>query len=247
MAILGAVGGGSFVLVSIIVGARLLALARSNRQLPEFAMGMGLFLMAGVGYPLMILARFGAFLPEPTRLSLLVAYQIAQIVGISALCVFNWHTFRRNSGPALVLMLLTSGAMIACFIAQIQGPGLRAFMYDHVGPWSRTSPLTMIPLAWASFESLRYYSMMKKRARIGMANPAVADRFGLWSISALGAAIMSGYSYLGQLNGVDVNTTVQGPIVLGLLGVTAAGSLWLAFLPPRWFIAWREESEAHAS
>ena len=47
MTILAALGGLSFLLVSIVGGARLLLLARRTRKLPEFVLGMGLFLLGG--------------------------------------------------------------------------------------------------------------------------------------------------------------------------------------------------------
>ena len=97
MEILGAVGGGCFIVVSLIVGVRLLGLARRTRQLAEFAMGIGLVPIAGLGYPLMMLARFGEFLPEPARLALLVGYQFCQIIGISFVALFNWRVFRPAS------------------------------------------------------------------------------------------------------------------------------------------------------
>ena len=40
-----AVGGGSFVLVSLAVGLRLLLVWWRTRELPEFALGFGLFAM----------------------------------------------------------------------------------------------------------------------------------------------------------------------------------------------------------
>ena len=67
MASLAALGGGAFVLASLIVGARLMLLARRTRHFPEFAMGFGLFGMGGVGYPLMMVARFHTGLDDTDR------------------------------------------------------------------------------------------------------------------------------------------------------------------------------------
>jgi hypothetical protein len=44
-------------LTSLVVGARLLLLARRTRRLPELALGIGLFLLGGVDYLLNLAAR----------------------------------------------------------------------------------------------------------------------------------------------------------------------------------------------
>ena len=53
MELLGAIGGVSFILASLVIGLRLLLLARRTRELPEFVIGLALFLMGGLGYPLL--------------------------------------------------------------------------------------------------------------------------------------------------------------------------------------------------
>jgi hypothetical protein len=79
MELLAAIGGGSFVLVSLVIGVRVMWLARRTRGLPEFAMALGLLLMGGLGYPILILAQFGSFLPDGARVWFLYA-QIGVVV-----------------------------------------------------------------------------------------------------------------------------------------------------------------------
>ena len=62
MELLAAAGGGAFVLVSLVIGVRVVWLAHRTRGLAELSMGLGLLLMGGLGYPIPILADFGAFL-----------------------------------------------------------------------------------------------------------------------------------------------------------------------------------------
>jgi hypothetical protein len=243
MEILGAAGGGCFIVVSLIVGVRLLALARRTRQLPELAMGTGLVLIAGLGYPLMMLARFGEFLPEQARLILLVGYQFCQIIGISFVALFNWRVFRPTSRWAGVLVAAVPTGMLGCFLGQVLSPGLRAFMYANEGIWTLSSPLTIFPLGWAGLESLRYHLLLRKRQRLGLADALVTDRFRLWAIGTLTAAGMSAYSFTSLMLGIDVNVRPEGPAILGAFGVIAACSLWLAFLPPA---AYRRRFEACA-
>jgi hypothetical protein len=233
MEALGALGGGAFVLVSLLVGARILLLARRTRQLPETAMGAGLVLIAGLGYPLMVLARFGEFLSDPTRLALLICYQLCQIVGIAFVSVFNWRVFRPRSRWACALVVVVCLGMVGCFVGQLLGPGPRAFMLENRGIWTLSSPLTIVPLAWGGLESLSYHLLLRRRQRLGLADPVVSDRMRLWAIGILTAACMSAYSYISlAVFGIDVNQVAEGPAILGVLGVSAACCLWLAFLPP---------------
>ena len=58
MQLLAALGGGAFVLVSLVLSTRLLLLASRTRQLPELLVGLVLLLLGGVGYPLSTAGRF---------------------------------------------------------------------------------------------------------------------------------------------------------------------------------------------
>lgn len=240
MEILGAIGGGSFVLASLVVGLTLVV--RSSRQggIPAFAMGMGLLLMGGVGYPLLILARFGTFLSDPVRVTLIFFYLLANAVGIAALCLFNLQVFRRGSAVARTLATVISLGLFLCLVLQIAQPGLLVYIRENRGAWAEWSGLlTSFCLLWAGLESLRYFLLMRRRMALGLADPELTWRFALWAVSSLLACGMSSYSWLGIRMGIDVNATREGPVILGILGLLAAGSLWFAFIPPTWFRHWR--------
>jgi hypothetical protein len=49
--------GASLILVSLLVGGRLLLLGLRSRRAPELAVGLGLFTMGGVGWPLLVVAQ----------------------------------------------------------------------------------------------------------------------------------------------------------------------------------------------
>ena len=81
---LAAIGGGAFVLVSLVIGVRVMWLARRTRGLPEFAMALGLLLMGGLGYPILILAQFGSFLSDGARVLLIVVQQAVEALAAEA-------------------------------------------------------------------------------------------------------------------------------------------------------------------
>ncbi|MBW2400540.1 MAG: hypothetical protein JRG80_14860, partial [Deltaproteobacteria bacterium] len=73
---LGAIGGGSFILASLVIGVRVLMLARRTRELPEIAMGLGLVLMGGLSYPINVAARMSVDLSPDLRVGMMLLSQL---------------------------------------------------------------------------------------------------------------------------------------------------------------------------
>ena len=106
MGVLGLLGFGSFTLASLIVGARLLALAARTRALPEAAFGTALFL-GGVGYVLIVLG-FRVVAPDHAPLPL-AAGNLLLHVGSMALAIATWRVFRpAERWPAAAIAALAS-------------------------------------------------------------------------------------------------------------------------------------------
>ena len=64
--LLGLLGFGTFLTVSVVVGTRLLLLARRTRKLPELAIGLNFILAGAVGYALLLAAEsMRACCPRP--------------------------------------------------------------------------------------------------------------------------------------------------------------------------------------
>ena len=87
-------------------------------------------------------------------------------------------------------------------------------------------------LGWSALESLRYYRVVRHRARLGLADPVVAGSFLLWGLGsgAAFAAALLGHSTR-ILTGHGVAEFPLLSLVVSLLGLVAAVSIWLAFLP----------------
>ena len=110
------------------------------------------------------------------------------------------------------------------------------------GPAVRATGLARATaLAWAFGESLRYRLMMRRRARLGLADPVVANRFLLWCMwtgGLLGAnAVIVIFRFtVGDLE--QASAALHTAIVLCVTGLALGGglSLWLAFFPPPAYI-----------
>src|SRR4030095_7191955 len=163
-----------FVLVGTAVGLRIVKRARADRSLPELAIGVALVAFSGVTHP------FGLWRPplQPhAGLSGQIALQLVSTVGscvtVVALYLFTWRVFRPESRWAPLLFAggsalgLWAGAGAAAL--GIYGGGLSP---ELAGQWIALSALSYaICFGWAGIESLVYHARLRRRHRLGLADP----------------------------------------------------------------------------
>jgi hypothetical protein len=212
-------------------GARLLWLARRTRQLPELALGSSLLLMGAIGYPLAVAARRGAFGADATAAWVLAGALAIQNLGCFGAFVLNWRVFRPGARWAAGLTATGGAVFVASVAAPIFAAGASGPDYDggwyYAGLGARTAGF-----AWAAVESLRYHGLMRRRLALGLADPVVTDRFRLWGIAS--AATVAGFAIFlaGRLAGPHMGESPPVLAATSCVGLVAATSLWLAFLPP---------------
>lgn len=239
MLVFSAVATLAFVVVSALVGARLLLLARRTGAVPELALGLAFFLVGAIGYPL----GLGAVLPgvpESLARGLFAVSQLATGVGSAAVFVFTRGVFRPQAGWArwivrVAALLLTVQTAFSVERALSGDPS--QFAVPDLGFTARQA-ITAFSYGWTALEALRYRALMLRRLTIGLAEIEVVNRFLLWTIAGIGAfagsSTMSAVSLVGAL-------PWQDPLAItavGLGGLTSAICAWLAFMPPRAYLAW---------
>ena len=233
MELLGAIGGASFIIASLVIGLRLLLLAWRTRELPEFAIGLALFLMGGFAYPLLSVARLATGMHDALRLGFFIVSVLFNMSGMVAVCVFNWRVFRPRERWAPLLTAGFTLALVAALVLQSVTPGLRDGAFYNEGTGLHVFiTLQGVPLAWAAFESLRYYRLLAKRSALGLADPIVVDRMWLWGSGMFLALVINVFSSVLGFFGVDIAVSPAGSLAIAPLGLVAAGCVWLAFLPP---------------
>jgi hypothetical protein len=194
---LAALDGLAFVLASILLGIRLLALAARTRQLPELCFGLTLLLMGGFGYPLIMTARMAVRLSEPTRIGVMALAVVLMGVGTLAVCIFNWRVFRPGARWALVTVVAMGVSMLACMGLQIADPGLAAAAFENRGLGFRLFLLhNTLATAWGTSEALLAWSRLRRRLRLGLADAAVTALLGLISAGAMWLAFLPPAGYL---------------------------------------------------
>jgi hypothetical protein len=229
---------GLLVVVSIVVGLRLLALHRRSGGAPELLLGAMLLLSVGLGYPLLIAAdRAGPAAVRP----LFIVSTLAVNAGFALLFGFTWRVFRPDAGWARALagagvLALLVNAGWRCFDALTQAEVQIAG--EVVGQSLLQTTPVMGAYLWTAWESLRYHGLMQRRVRLGLADAAVADRFLLWGLMALFVTAGVLLNTVALVLRVEI---LESPwILLGssATGLAQAVLLVLAFLPPRAYLGW---------
>jgi hypothetical protein len=228
------VGGG--------VGVKLLVLARRTRGFPELVVGFSLFILSGVAWPLMLVAR--APVPEAVLRAAFLGASVAMALGWAGVFLFTWRVFQPNAGWARALAAAGIAAQLAAGVAG----ALRALTLPDATAL-RTPALPGLVLllsaqavyAWTALESFRYRALLRRRIPLGLADPLVADRFGLWGWTGLcgGGSILP--ATWASLTGGDPGSQLSH-LVVGICGLVSSGVLYLAFLPPAAYVRFVREN-----
>lgn len=230
-----AVGFLAFFVVALVVGVRLLLLARRTRQLPELLIGIGVLGIGPVGFGLVVLAReISATHPHLYSVALGVG-AAAVALGVFCKLVFNWRVYHPGSEGLASLLYLAAALLLVAYAGDF-AQGFRRYA-DITWQFYLRSPIQVGALLWGSGEALAYWSKMRRRVRLGLADPVVANRFLLWGIGAGAAGV-------GSLIGVGANVVMDAvrpdnPWILAsssLHGLVAAVAMWLAFVPPAAYV-----------
>ena len=225
--------------VAWVLAFRLLSLARRTRQAPEVALALSYLFIAGVGYP-MCAASVGASdsLGSKLALALLVAGTIIVRVGLAAMFVFTWKAFRPGSrwamgGCALAALVLTVNGFQAVRVLYA------ASSFEVAAQSIGSHPITVgvimmsaVAYGWPALESLRYYTLVRRRLSLGLAEPLVVNRFLLWGIACSSSVAANVVNVVTASRGLSIVAHAPVLVISALSGVLASVLLILAFLPP---------------
>jgi hypothetical protein len=228
-------GVSAYCLVSLVVGVRLLLLARRTREQPEFLIGTAILTGGCLGYTLAVASmqvRDGS--PELART---LYYLGMPLISLCAACLYRfWQKLYHPDdkwaswavvGSALVLSL----ALVAQWATTTAGSNAAA------SPWYRLQlPLQAGAYAINVFASIRFHAALRRRVALGLADPIVANRVLLWALAAAAVCLQYAYTiglvWMAPVGGQpDAN-----PVLISALGITAASLMVLAFFPPRAYV-----------
>jgi hypothetical protein len=94
---------------------------------------------------------------------------------------------------------------------------------------------------WTAFESLRYWSLLRRRLALGLADPVVTNRFLLWGLVGVFSFLSVVGPTLAALAGVDSGESAFMRLTTALAGLVCSAALLLAFTPPEAYTRWLRE------
>lgn len=217
-----------------VASYRFLRLYRRTGMQPEFwlALYFGLTGIFYLGLEFPHLAGFDAWSPWVG-----IAFEWVYVFGVFAYLLFIRSAFRPGS-------LWANAAVGLCAILLVVSTALGA----RNGPmeYSLHNPCFLaqwvgytIPCGWIGWESLRLRRGAKRRARIGLCPPVVANRYLL-------LFLFSGFQLLACLAdlswaidlGAGQSVSTASDLLLGFAEIASVSVLWLAFFPPRFYTDW---------
>jgi hypothetical protein len=228
IALIGFVG---FVGVSLSVGLRLLLLAGRTRQVPEAAIGGALF-AGGLGYALFILAFALQVVPAALLAPAHGLAVLALEVGVVALSFGVWRLFRprqRWAAAAVALVAILMALHLPLSLAGFDPSGRRSdpvfWLFNVVGGSA---------YLWSSFESFRYHALMRRRARLGLVDGELVNRFLLWGFAGGSAFLLFAFGMANRLT--DGGLASLSMVGQPLAGLVSGACIWLAFFPPAAYV-----------
>jgi len=240
--------------LSLAVGLRLL---RAGRGLPERALaayflGSAFLSTACQGVVYGGLIDPSMAVPEAASRLLLGLAILGMAVGAVGVLVFTAVTFRPRERWARNAAALGSALAVGGFAAEAGLEGFAVVLVPGLGHWLAWAGRTL-PMVWVAAESFNYWALQRRRLRLGLADPLVADRFLLWGVwSAAGVAMLFADVVARVLYALLAGTTTEmvmevlRPVVIGtmavtmVLGVVSATTLFLTFFPTARYRRWVE-------
>jgi hypothetical protein len=218
----------------LIASLRLLRLNRRTGERPELLLGF-YFGLSGVYY-------LGYNLPSLLGLDPWTAATEWILEGIYVLGVFPFLFFiRRVFRPEDAW----AGMLVGCLaLLLVLGTVLGAFdgrtIYSFDNPWFLVQWAGYtIPCAWLCWEAMLSRQGAQKRARIGLCEPVVANRYLLLALFGgfQTLACLADLSFANDVSAAQTASLISN-LLLGSSEIASVAVLWLAFFPPRSYSDW---------
>jgi hypothetical protein len=176
---------------------------------------------------------------------------LGSAIGMSCIYLFVWTVFRPGAIWAKVAVCAAIAILVAATAWSISAMALAAPETPSREIVRRSGLLILtlftLAFAWAALEAARHWSAARKRLRLGLSEPAVTNRFLLWSI-ACGSAFLLGLGLIRfQVQGQQITGNLVPSLITMVVSVVTGVTMYLAFLPPRAYLAWVERRGTEAA
>jgi hypothetical protein len=243
--------------LSVVIGARLMRLAPWSSGRPEVWLGLYFLIYSALATSLSVTTYVGwssadIALPDDVVRVINGAFYVTSTLGLACLLVFTQRTFRPDSSHA---QLLVWGTVAMLSLAGL-GVGVTEGYQVRVlnGPFYWISWATrLVAWIWVAAESFSYWSKLKLRLHLGLADPVVTNRFLLWGVWGTVMTLMAFSDPLARIWYYHVSGTttawvpeVGRPIIQVVVplscgfNIACVGVLILTFFPTPGYRRWVE-------
>lgn len=213
------------------VALRLLGVWRRTRQMPELTLGLASMALTLSAIGLVAASGLEPRSPAVASLLWVVAVLLFPLNPI-ALGIGVWRIFRPQSRWAPALCAAAAIGLVVWTVLRLRGGEVALQTSDPLAA-TLAHGIRIAVYAWAAIESFHYRRLLLRRAPLGLADPGVAHRMGLWGLSTSAVTALTGVGYFGfAFVGKPLLEWPPGLLLVNGLGVGAAATLWLAFFPP---------------
>lgn len=231
----------AFCVVGAVVGARLVVLWRRTRGFPELVVGIALFLIGAVGYPLAMIGGIPGAVSPRAGIAMVTASTFVIDFAFVLVATFTWSVFRRAStwGRALLgaLALGYAGHAIGVLLVSPSLTTATELMTAAPRVMLAGQGLNFVTFGWTAVEGYAYWWKLRKRVAIGLGDPVVANRFLLWALSGSGSLFTNLISWWVMFQGIDFFQHQGSQAIVGFVSMLVCVCQYLAFLPPRFYVA----------
>lgn len=244
----------AFLATAVVVGMRLLLLARKTRALPELLLGSSFVLGTGFGYIGLVAGMISLGTSETdadaAAAARVIAFGWGMInVGMMLTLGFTYCVYRRGQRWARVFV---AGLYVLLWVGLVgRASGGQLAQQDQFdGVWYFVHQGTILTgISWALVEATRYYGLMKRRLALGLADPIVTNRFLLWGAGSgcgVGISLLGSSPCLFPLLDPAMLPLVSSFMMISMatLGIVEVGFFWLTFFPFARYRRWVVERHA---
>ena len=219
---------GIFSFVTFVVGLRLFVRGLEPHARPERLLGMHTLLIAAGN----VIVQAGViFNLQASVLGDIVIRSGGTLIdaGYLTFAFFCIEVYRPEIPKLRYLWMGVLGLILAVQIVSV-------IFHIHLDPAFACQQLLRLPsYTWGTYEAFRFYGIMRRRARYGMGDAMVENRFLLWGLAtALALLILIALSITFRLTPAHW----LGQLMLefaAILALPAAILAWISFFPPNWY------------
>ena len=240
--------------LSLVIGIRLLRVGARSKG-PERWLGVYFLAASLLGTIFSSVLYMGwadptLEVPATWRPPLQALHITAHSAGLFGIWVFTWRTFRPNSTWVRGVVIGVAATLVLSFVLIGIDDGFAVHIVPGPVYWFSLA-VRVAGVAWMSAESFRYGALLRRRLRLGLADPLVTNRFLLWGIWAATVTLLNLSDPLARVwyCAVAGTTTELVPevarhmivivvAVTSALGIVAAGCLFLTFFPTAAYRRW---------